>query len=202
MTYESVGSEGINFRKQIKWLRSNDIVMWLRKRFVFHIGIVFVVCVFLIVVCNIYLLHIHSKAQSQNASIDKRSPVVISKSADRDVELVAPGSLPSLVDEIRKTWEGINWSPKREFNRSHVDFIWGFDPPEINPMKEVDIWAMAREWVSSRQIYPKKAKGLRQVLQTMATAPIVGATVGSGGTQLKLSLTLKGGQKAVFKPMR
>ncbi|ROT70902.1 putative glycosaminoglycan xylosylkinase [Penaeus vannamei] len=42
--------------------------------------------------------------------------------------------------------------------------------------------------------------GLGDVLDALSAAPITAADVGRGGTQLKLFLTLKGGQAAVFKP--
>nr|XP_027220605.1 glycosaminoglycan xylosylkinase-like [Penaeus vannamei] len=44
--------------------------------------------------------------------------------------------------------------------------------------------------------------GLGDVLDALSAAPITAADVGRGGTQLKLFLTLKGGQAAVFKPER
>lgn len=47
---------------------------------------------------------------------------------------------------------------------------------------------------------PAQAPLLGSVLKTISTARIVKAQNAPGGTQLKLLVTLEGGQKALFKP--
>ncbi|XP_069983781.1 glycosaminoglycan xylosylkinase, partial [Penaeus vannamei] len=63
-------------------------------------------------------------------------------------------------------------------------------------------WALADEWATPESLVPAPAPGLGDVLDALSAAPITAADVGRGGTQLKLFLTLKGGQAAVFKPER
>ncbi|KAK4314946.1 hypothetical protein Pmani_013814 [Petrolisthes manimaculis] len=63
-----------------------------------------------------------------------------------------------------------------------------------------DPWDLARKWATPRSLVPHEAKGLGDILAALSTAPIIAADVGHQGTQLKLSLRLKGGQRAIFKP--
>ncbi|XP_063600639.1 glycosaminoglycan xylosylkinase-like [Penaeus indicus] len=63
-------------------------------------------------------------------------------------------------------------------------------------------WALADKWATTKSLVPEPASGLGDVLAALSTAPITAADVGRGGTQLKLFLTLEGGQAVVFKPMR
>lgn len=63
-----------------------------------------------------------------------------------------------------------------------------------------DPWDLARKWASPRSLIPSSARGLGDVLAALATAPIIAADVGYKGTQLKVTIILKGGQRAVFKP--
>lgn len=56
------------------------------------------------------------------------------------------------------------------------------------------------QWATPRSLVPDLARGLGDVLAALSSAPIVSADVGYKGTQLKVSLVLKGGQRAVFKP--
>ncbi|XP_070581641.1 glycosaminoglycan xylosylkinase-like [Ptychodera flava] len=65
-----------------------------------------------------------------------------------------------------------------------------------------EIWTLAGDWVKSREIYPPIAPDLGTVLHAMSTAKVIHADVGYKGTQLKLMLTLQGGQYVAFKPMR
>lgn len=62
-------------------------------------------------------------------------------------------------------------------------------------------WDVAATWVSTRNIWSKSMKELGAVLSDMNKADIIHADVFPKGTQLKLALTLRGGQKVVFKPM-
>lgn len=64
------------------------------------------------------------------------------------------------------------------------------------------LWLTARKWVRARQIIPEKAPELGSILQALQTAKIIKSDVSRKGTQLKLLLTLEGGQFAFFKPMR
>ncbi|XP_064643874.1 glycosaminoglycan xylosylkinase-like [Lineus longissimus] len=61
-------------------------------------------------------------------------------------------------------------------------------------------WVTAAKWVKPRQIHPDNAPELGAILRDLSTRKITGANVGYRGTQLKLSLTLEGGQRAAFKP--
>ena len=61
---------------------------------------------------------------------------------------------------------------------------------------------IAANWVNERQIYPHNHPELVSILKIMATAKIEKADVLPKGTQIKLLLTLKGGQKVVFKQKR
>ncbi|KAG0714160.1 Glycosaminoglycan xylosylkinase [Chionoecetes opilio] len=63
-------------------------------------------------------------------------------------------------------------------------------------------WDLAKKWANPRSLIPSSALGLGDVLQALAKAPIISTDVGYKGTQLKISLVLKGGQRAVFKPRR
>lgn len=63
-----------------------------------------------------------------------------------------------------------------------------------------DPWEWAHKWASPRSLVPDSARGLGDVLAALSTAPIVAADVGYKGTQLKITVMLKGGQRAVFKP--
>ncbi|KAK8383423.1 hypothetical protein O3P69_019070 [Scylla paramamosain] len=65
-----------------------------------------------------------------------------------------------------------------------------------------DPWDLAKKWANPRSLVPGSAHGLGDVLGALATAPIISSDVGHGGTQLKIFLLLKGGQRAVFKPIR
>lgn len=56
------------------------------------------------------------------------------------------------------------------------------------------------QWVGARHVVPAQAPLLGSVLKTISTARIVKAQNAPGGTQLKLLVTLEGGQKALFKP--
>ncbi|XP_071096709.1 glycosaminoglycan xylosylkinase-like [Haliotis cracherodii] len=61
-------------------------------------------------------------------------------------------------------------------------------------------WTIAAKWIENRHIHPEKTPELGAILRELATRPIIAADVGFKGTQLKLSLTLKGGQTVAFKP--
>ncbi|XP_047483055.1 uncharacterized protein LOC125035034 [Penaeus chinensis] len=65
-----------------------------------------------------------------------------------------------------------------------------------------DPWDLARKWAKPRSLLPESAPGLGDVLAALSTAPITAADIGYRGTQLKVSLRLKGGQIVIFKPLR
>ncbi|CAD5116676.1 DgyrCDS5542 [Dimorphilus gyrociliatus] len=68
-----------------------------------------------------------------------------------------------------------------------------------SPIQE-NIWHVAEKWVSARKLYPESSPLISSVLRYLSSAPIVKADFGYGGTQLKITLLLEGGQLAVFKP--
>lgn len=69
----------------------------------------------------------------------------------------------------------------------------------LSPTVE-NIWQVAANWVSARKLYPESSPLLSSVLKHLSSAPIVKADIGYGGSQLKITLLLEGGQLAVFKP--
>lgn len=66
--------------------------------------------------------------------------------------------------------------------------------------KSAIIFLKCLQWATRRSLVPDSAHGLGDILAALSSAPIVNADVGYKGTQLKVSLVLKGGQRAVFKP--
>ncbi|XP_022643938.1 glycosaminoglycan xylosylkinase-like isoform X2 [Varroa destructor] len=64
-------------------------------------------------------------------------------------------------------------------------------------------WKLAESWVQPQHgIVPHRVPGnLGEVLRELSTADILTADIATKGTQLKLLLTLRGGQQALFKPM-
>lgn len=65
---------------------------------------------------------------------------------------------------------------------------------------DVSPWQVAEKWVNPREIIPDYVPELVSVLKAMASEPVIHADIAPRGTQLKLLLTLKGGQKVLFKP--
>lgn len=62
-------------------------------------------------------------------------------------------------------------------------------------------WQLAESWMTSRQILdPAYAEKLGCVLSALHRGKITHADTNAKGTQLKMSLTLADGQRAVFKP--
>ena len=64
------------------------------------------------------------------------------------------------------------------------------------------VWPLAKKWVRARQVTPIKAPELGSILHALQTAKILKSDVSRRGTQLKLLLTLEGGQYVLFKPKR
>lgn len=64
-------------------------------------------------------------------------------------------------------------------------------------------WKLAESWVQPQHgIVPHRVPGnLGEVLRELSTADILTADIATKGTQLKLLLTLRGGQQTLFKPM-
>ncbi len=75
-----------------------------------------------------------------------------------------------------------------------------------NLLKEdIHPWDIWWSMVTERYVTtPENINNMNKVLKALATAPIVGATTGTGGTQLKVAFELEGpeNQKVVFKPKR
>ncbi|XP_053380958.1 glycosaminoglycan xylosylkinase-like [Mercenaria mercenaria] len=61
-------------------------------------------------------------------------------------------------------------------------------------------WTIAQKWISKEHVHPENTPELGAVLRAMATRKIIAADVGYRGTQLKMTILLEGGQRAVFKP--
>lgn len=65
----------------------------------------------------------------------------------------------------------------------------------------ITAWQLAELWLTSRHITdPEKSTQIGCVLAALRKEKITHADTGVKGTQLKVSLTLKGGQRAAFKP--
>ena len=72
-------------------------------------------------------------------------------------------------------------------------------------LKFEDSWNQWRKWVRQDSLYPEDAfwsPDMTDMLLSLATAPVTSFGLGHKGTQLKATMQLAGGQKAVFKPMR
>lgn len=65
---------------------------------------------------------------------------------------------------------------------------------------DVSPWQVAGKWVNAREIMPDFVPELVSVLKAMAFEKVIHADIAPRGTQLKLLLTFKGGQKVLFKP--
>lgn len=65
-------------------------------------------------------------------------------------------------------------------------------------------WTSFKRHISNIELYSEKIQGwqIDELLDRMATLPIIKVREKSGGTQLKLVLTLSDGTKTIFKPMR
>ena len=64
------------------------------------------------------------------------------------------------------------------------------------------VWALAASWVTARHVIPEEAPLLGQVMRALRESRVLRADVSRKGTQLKLALTLDGGQEVLFKPKR
>lgn len=56
------------------------------------------------------------------------------------------------------------------------------------------------QWVSPSSLIPSFTPELGDVIKYLQTAPVIRASLPHVGTQLKVMLTLEGGQKALLKP--
>lgn len=65
---------------------------------------------------------------------------------------------------------------------------------------KISPWTLASSYVTNTRIHPDYFPELGYVLNAMSKAKILKADVGYKGTQLKLLLTLSGGQRVAFKP--
>ncbi|KAI9564449.1 hypothetical protein GHT06_008188 [Daphnia sinensis] len=66
--------------------------------------------------------------------------------------------------------------------------------------KAADIISRSARWVSPSSLLPSFTPQLGDMIKYLQTAPIIRASIPHVGTQLKVMLTLKGGQKALLKP--
>ncbi|GAB6018535.1 Glycosaminoglycan xylosylkinase [Chamberlinius hualienensis] len=96
----------------------------------------------------------------------------------------------------REYWSKLSFNWPEEVEENVNDERWKKN------VKVSKAWRMAESWVNEMEIYPADREAVGAVLNAMSTAEIIKADVGIRGTQLKLTLTLQGGQLAVFKPMR
>lgn len=74
--------------------------------------------------------------------------------------------------------------------------------PSFSFVNLTRIWNIPKKWVRAREITPSNAPELGTILNSLQSTRIVKSDVSRKGTQLKLLLTLQGGQYALFKPMR
>ncbi|XP_041368788.1 glycosaminoglycan xylosylkinase-like [Gigantopelta aegis] len=103
---------------------------------------------------------------------------------------------------------GSHWTGNKDL-RSHDDDEVDIVVEELIKKYRVDYryslrespWLIASRWVTMSNILLDNPPELGGVLREMATREIISADVGYRGTQLKLLLVLKGGQKVAFKPM-
>ncbi|XP_057371540.1 glycosaminoglycan xylosylkinase-like [Daphnia carinata] len=66
--------------------------------------------------------------------------------------------------------------------------------------KAADILSLSAKWVSPSLLIPSFTPELGDMIKYLQTAPIIRASIPHVGTQLKVMLTLEGGQKALLKP--
>ncbi|XP_039288087.1 glycosaminoglycan xylosylkinase isoform X2 [Nilaparvata lugens] len=72
---------------------------------------------------------------------------------------------------------------------------------KISSSVPIDLWDAAAKWVSERETIPDgKTQLLGSVLNALTSSKIIRAENTRKGTQLKILITLEGGQKALFKP--
>ena len=180
----------------------------MRRRLTVQALIVFIICAFLIVVFNVYFLHLHSKSQQEkeDASQKQRQIEKDADAATTHKTVIRPNL--SVVERIQLRWQNIQltFSSKQPVNKKIERFV--VESATVPKISSSVVWKLSKSWVGARQVYPsvlmkpKLTKALLGVLHSMVTFPITRADVGTGGTQLKMTLTLRGEQKVVFKPMR
>ena len=75
---------------------------------------------------------------------------------------------------------------------------------EMIPSESVNqsVWRLADSWITARHVIPEKAPLLGHVLRSLRESRVLSADVARKGTQLKVVLTLEGGQQVLFKPKR
>ncbi|XP_063215949.1 glycosaminoglycan xylosylkinase isoform X2 [Bacillus rossius redtenbacheri] len=74
------------------------------------------------------------------------------------------------------------------------------EPMNKSTTVDTSQWAIAAKWVNAREVMPAWAPQLGSMLHTLCSSRILHADNALQGTQLKLILTLAGGQRAIFKP--
>lgn len=78
--------------------------------------------------------------------------------------------------------------------------------PRVSSADYKRAWRLAPSWINSRQIIPKLTSTIKEDIgflqNALQTARILKSDVFKKGTQLKVLLTLEGGQQAIFKPKR
>ena len=72
--------------------------------------------------------------------------------------------------------------------------------PSLAPNQSV--WALAASWVTARHVMAEEVPLLPHVMRSLRENRVLKADVSRKGTQLKLALTLEGGQEVLFKPKR
>ena len=78
-------------------------------------------------------------------------------------------------------------------------------PPTTPPTDHSKPWKIWSDWVREDVLYPDgvlQSKEMDLILNALSTYPVTQLDVGYKGTQLKATMHLEGGQRAVFKPMR
>lgn len=78
--------------------------------------------------------------------------------------------------------------------------------PRVSSADYKRAWRLAPSWIGPRQIIPKLTSTIKEDIgflqNALQTARILKSDVFKKGTQLKVLLTLEGGQQAIFKPKR
>ncbi|XP_075227047.1 glycosaminoglycan xylosylkinase isoform X2 [Lycorma delicatula] len=121
------------------------------------------------------------------------------QSVEINTTLVATKKILATVKNIKYFYKSLSGykSTRTQFKTILNDFTKSIP---ISVSSE-SLWNTARKWVDRRGLLPLRGSHmLSNILDTLSTVKIFKADNISKGTQLKIMLTLEGGQKALFKP--
>ncbi|GAB1597948.1 glycosaminoglycan xylosylkinase-like [Argonauta hians] len=157
-----------------------------------HFIVAGLICIILFLLYEIYQLSYIDIPVKQNSLLHIEERHIAKSNAVKDNEQ------DDMFNELEKDNDNfdslhpddITWELIDKFKLDYDDHI----QPITSP------WDLSKSWVNSREIFPDVVPELGMVLKSMANEPVVFVDIAPRGTQLKLLLVLKGGQKVLFKP--